>query len=66
MAKIDCACDLDGDWWMCLDGRVYGPCEWQEDDHACGGVCELKGDCRHSCHGVSLERDWARPYGSRW
>lgn len=42
-----CACDLDGDWWACCDGRVYGPCE---DEH-CGGVCELKHDCGHVCHG---------------
>lgn len=53
----DCECDLDGEWWMCVGGRVYGPCE---DEH-CGGVCELKGDCRHSCHGVTLTRDTARP-----
>ena len=42
----DCLCDLDGDWWACIDGAVYGPCE-----HAvCSGVCEYKHDCDCSCH----------------
>jgi hypothetical protein len=42
----DCACGYDGDWWDCVDGAVYGPCE----DENCGGVCELKHDCGHTCH----------------
>lgn len=42
----DCACDLDGDWWACIEGRVYGPCE----SEWCYGVCESVGACDHECH----------------
>lgn len=38
---------LDGDWWACFDGTLYGPCE----DPGCGGVCEMAGDCECRCHG---------------
>jgi hypothetical protein len=44
-------CERDGaplstDWWSCVDGTLYGPCE----DVDCGGVCELAGDCLCPCH----------------
>lgn len=42
----DCRCDLDEEYWACIDGRVYGPCEHE----ACSGVCEYKHDCDHGCH----------------
>lgn len=68
MRREDCACDLDGEWWGCTGGSVYGPCEYgteEGDEGSCGGYCEYKGECRHSCHGVTLARDTARPFGAR-
>lgn len=46
MSEPECACGFDVDWWMCIDGSVYGPCEYE----ACGGVCEYKHDCECACH----------------
>jgi len=37
----------DGEWTMCLDGRLYVPCE----SELCGGACEDGGDCICPCHG---------------
>lgn len=32
--------------YMCIQGIVYGPCEYPE----CGGVCESIGTCACTCH----------------
>lgn len=43
-----CACGHDNSgWYMCLNGRIYGPCE----SEFCDGVCDdtwgtCKGDCK--------------------
>lgn len=39
-------CGFDGELFMCIDGRVYGPCSHD----ACGGVCEYHGECECECH----------------
>lgn len=47
MSSVDeCDCGQDGDWWACIGGLLYGPCE----SDRCGGVCEFKGECDHDCH----------------
>lgn len=34
---VDCPCGHPlGGYYMCLNGRIYGPCEVEE----CGGVCD--------------------------
>jgi hypothetical protein len=45
-AKHDCG--YNGDWYQCIGGFVYGPCEAD----GCGGVCEITEDCRCLCHEV--------------
>lgn len=47
----------DGEWWDCVDGRLWGPCE----DERCGGVCEYKGDCRCTCHTGQAEPSRPNP-----
>lgn len=42
----ECLCGLDGEFYACIDGAIYGPCEYE----TCGGVCEYEGDCKCSCH----------------
>jgi hypothetical protein len=32
--------------FMCIQGTVYGPCEYP----TCGGVCEAVGSCSCTCH----------------
>lgn len=34
-----------GDEYLCIEGRIYGPC----DSEHCGGVCEDHGDCKGEC-----------------
>jgi len=38
---------LDGEWRTCIDGMVWGPCEYEK----CGGVCVRHFDCECPCHG---------------
>lgn len=40
-----CTCPHD-DWWACIDGGVYGPCE---SEH-CYGVCQYEGLCNCPLH----------------
>ena len=44
--ETECDCGLNNDAFMCIEGRIYGPC----DDIRCGGVCELVGKCECECH----------------
>lgn len=42
----DHPCGLDGEQRMCIDGKVYGPCEHPD----CSGVCDYERDCDCPCH----------------
>jgi hypothetical protein len=53
MPDEDCACGFDGEWRMCINRTVYGPCEYE----GCGGVCEAERDCDHECHMERIETD---------
>jgi len=44
----DCKCDPPDDWYMCIYGRLYGPCDWE----SCGGICIDIGACECECHAV--------------
>lgn len=49
----ECECVRDSDWYACVDGSVYGPCE----DEDCSGSCELKGGCDCLCHPPAPTRE---------
>lgn len=42
----DCLCGLDGEWTICIESRIYGPC----GEEICGGACDFVGDCDCPCH----------------
>lgn len=42
-----CECERGG-YWLCIDGEVYGPCEWED----CGGACEPEGKCPCVYHDI--------------
>lgn len=50
----DCGYGPDNDWYACVDGSVYGPCEYA----TCSGVCELQGDCECPCHREPRAERW--------
>jgi hypothetical protein len=41
-----CTCD-EGDVYICVDGTIYGPCEYFEE---CNGGCEYFDECTCHCH----------------
>ena len=42
------SCDenMDMELDACIEGRLYGQCDWP----GCGGVCEYQGQCPCPCH----------------
>lgn len=49
---MPCPCHADDGFYVCADGAVYGPCEYD----ACGGICKWTADCENpeGCCGASL------------
>lgn len=51
-APARCPCGHDiGDEYLCIEGRIYGPCGHED----CGGVCEYYGECNGD--GCACEED---------
>ena len=51
----DCTCPdyPDGGYEACFDGRLYGQCEYYDEEtgNGCGGACQYYGDCPcKKCH----------------
>lgn len=51
-ALTQCPCGHPiGELYLCIGGRIYGPC----DHEYCGGVCEFYADCKGD--GCACEED---------
>ncbi len=51
MADDPCDCGIaePGETHRCIEGWVYGPCDWVD----CGGVCVTDYQCDCPCHDLS-------------
>lgn len=42
-APVHCPCGHPiGEDYLCIEGRIYGPC----DSEFCGGICDYHGVCK--------------------
>lgn len=55
--QITCAsCTPDHPDWdgltACIDGRIYGPCDYEDEEfgYTCSGFCISDGECQCVCH----------------
>jgi hypothetical protein len=39
----------EDDYYMCIAGEIYGPCDYED----CGGACEFYSACDCECHAAS-------------